>query len=268
MFVHLVAEECLAWNSLTDLILTFLPYFMLKDLNMEFRNKIALSLLMGLSIFAMVACVVKTFELKVLDSRNDFTRHAAGFVVWSTVENYVVIVAASIPTLRPLALTLCQAIRINASRHDCGTSGQTPPPAYQQDNSWGSRAARPRPVRLSSNRQNARLEVEPPYVHPEQHSPPPPGTIRKTISIYVRSDDECDDIELEHLGGGVLTRISAGGRGRDTTGYDDGWMRAGTEGRDGRAGGQLPAEGDSRRRLLEAKTDEDNSQGDRDVERQ
>jgi hypothetical protein len=227
---------------------------------------------MGMSIFAMVACVVKTIELRVLGSREDFTWHASAFVIWFTVENYVVIIAASIPTLRPLALKFFRSLRTrtSASRQQAGSTDKTPPPAYGQADSWGSRVSRPRPVRLTSNRQASRVEVEPPYVHPKQRSPPPPGTIRKTISIYVRSDDG-EDIEFEHLSGGVHTRISAGGRTRDTSGYGDGWKRTSAGAPEERAGHsqQLPIESGSRKQLLPAReSEESRDYQDRDLERQ
>jgi hypothetical protein len=245
---------------------------MLKDLNMEIRTKLALCILMGMSIFAMVACVVKTIELQVLGTRDDFTWHASAFVIWFTVENYVVIIAASIPTLRPLALKLfrCLRDRTSASRQQAGSTDKTPPPAYGHADSWGSRVSRPRPIRLSSNRHAAKVEVEPPYVHPKQRSPPPPGTIRKTISIYVRADDG-EDIEFQHLGSGVHTRISSGGRTQDTSRYGDGWKRTGAGASGGKATQpqQLPVESESRKQLLSAReSEESRGDGDRDLERQ
>lgn len=227
-----------AWNSLTDLILTFLPYLMLKDLNMELKTKLALSVIMGLSIFAMVACIVKTIELQVLGSRDDFTYHATMFIVWLTIESYVIIIAASIPTLRPLALRLCQR-RADRKAQKCSRRSPSLPP-YDSGTSWSSR---PNLVRLNSVRSDGKLELEPPYIHPKQMSPPPAGTIRKTISIYVRSESDVDDIELEHLsrGLGVHTRISAGGRFQDASTLDDGWMTARTEGRSRRRSGSKTA---------------------------
>ena len=192
---------------------------MLKDLKMELKTKLALSILMGASILAMIACIVKTVELKVLASRNDFTYNSYMFIIWLTVENYVVIIAASIPTLRPLVLKFCKwRARTNLG---CSSRENSSPPPYESALSWSSR---PNPVRLHSTRQGDKWEVKPPYIHPKQRKPPPPGTIRKTISIYVRSESECDDIELANFGVGVHTHICGGGSSRDTTAQDDGWM--------------------------------------------
>jgi hypothetical protein len=92
------------WNSFTDLVLTLLPFLILKNLKLELKIRIGLSLLIGMSVLAIVACIVRTIKLKSLGSRTDFTYNMSMFVIWVTIEKYIVIIASSIPTLRPLAL--------------------------------------------------------------------------------------------------------------------------------------------------------------------
>ncbi|RKK94619.1 hypothetical protein BFJ68_g15112 [Fusarium oxysporum] len=77
-------ETC---NSATDLILTFLPAYMFWGLHKQLSTKVGLVALMGLSIFAFVASVIKAILLQSL-----------GY----SVENTLVITAASIPMTRPL----------------------------------------------------------------------------------------------------------------------------------------------------------------------
>jgi hypothetical protein len=192
---------------------------MLKDLQMELKTKVALSVLMGLSAFAMVACIVKTIQFKVLATRDDFTYTVSSFVIWFTVENYVVIIAASIPTLRPLILKI---MKMHANRRSRSSSAQNPSlPPCTHGQSW---ITRPNPVRLHSTRKSIeRWDVEPPYIHQKPKKPPPPGTIRKTVSIYISSESDCENMEFQNLGVGVHTRISAGGRSRNTTAEDEGW---------------------------------------------
>ncbi|PMD64179.1 uncharacterized protein K444DRAFT_482016, partial [Hyaloscypha bicolor E] len=93
-----------ALNCIHDLILTFLPLVILKDLNITRRVKVILGVLMGMSIFAFAASIVKTIELGNLGKVSDFTYFTVSFIIWFTIENYVVIIAASIPSLRPLLL--------------------------------------------------------------------------------------------------------------------------------------------------------------------
>ncbi|KAL9616837.1 MAG: hypothetical protein Q9160_008327 [Pyrenula sp. 1 TL-2023] len=92
-------------NCTTDLIVTFLPIIILGNLKMKLRIKIALGVLMTMSIFAFVAAVIKTIQLGGLGSHGDFTYDTAPFIIWFTIENYLSIIAASVPTIRPLFLS-------------------------------------------------------------------------------------------------------------------------------------------------------------------
>lgn len=89
-------------NSVTDLFLTIMPTWILWNVQMKIRFKVALAILLGLSIVAMVASIVKTYELKTLGLRNDFTWNTPIFFIWVVVELNVVIIAASVPSLKPL----------------------------------------------------------------------------------------------------------------------------------------------------------------------
>ena len=215
-------DRPLAWNSTSDLVLTVLPITILKNLDMELRTKVALCILMGLSFFAMIACIVKTVELRALGDRQDFTHHTANFVIWFTIEQYIVIIAASVPTIRPLALRPSHKWKnrtpsgsAHASRR---ATGRPEPPSplggndqdSSNDLSWSS-ASPPHPVRLVNAPEledcAGKFEIESPYVHPSPQSPPLPGTIRKTISVVIKC--ESVDENLDHTRG-VCTTISAG----------------------------------------------------------
>ena len=51
---------------------------------------------------AFIASIVKTYEIHILNERGDITYNFVNFVVWAALEINIVIIAASIPTLRPL----------------------------------------------------------------------------------------------------------------------------------------------------------------------
>ena len=217
---HPANSRFVAWNSTADLVLTLLPVMILKDLNMEVRTKIVLCVVMGMSIFAMVACIVKTVELRALGDKEDFTYNTARFVIWFTIEQYVVIIAASIPTIRPLALKVSQKWKnrtpIGGSVDSIGLQRRTPRvpcpidvPDGSNDLSW-SDASPLHPIRLSTpsfDNLVGRVEVEPPYVHPSPETAPPLGTIRKTISVVIRWASTDENITQTQ---GVQTTISAG----------------------------------------------------------
>lgn len=213
---ELVSDRHAAWNSMTDIVLTVLPILILMKLNMELRTRVALCVILGLSFFAGVACIVKTIELRALGDRLDFTYSTANFVIWFTVEQYIVIIAASIPTIRPLALRLSQRWKNRTPTGSLPTANRpivSPPTAIHPDGSadltWSS-VTQPRPVRLNTPVVDdgvQKVELEPPYVHPSPRSPPPPGTIRKTISIVIKSESMDENLNQAR---GVHTTVSAG----------------------------------------------------------
>ncbi|KAF2186416.1 hypothetical protein K469DRAFT_573381 [Zopfia rhizophila CBS 207.26] len=91
-----------SFNSVTDLILAICPALVVWTLNMKLSIRISLICLMGLGVFAMVGSIAKTILLKSVGSNNDYTYNTAFLIIWWTIELYLVIIAASIPTLRPL----------------------------------------------------------------------------------------------------------------------------------------------------------------------
>jgi hypothetical protein len=91
-----------ACNTLIDLTLTVLPAWVVWNLKLPRNIKLGLVVLLGLSLFAAVASIVKTVKLESIGAGGDITYNLIPFVIWFTVENNVVIAAASIPTLKPL----------------------------------------------------------------------------------------------------------------------------------------------------------------------
>ncbi|KAL9070777.1 MAG: hypothetical protein Q9157_005702 [Trypethelium eluteriae] len=89
-------------NAATDLALTVLPLLVLWSTQLKTAIKVTLGFLLGLSILAMAATVVKTYQLKNISARNDFTRNIVGLYIWTAVEFNVVFIGASISTLKPL----------------------------------------------------------------------------------------------------------------------------------------------------------------------
>ncbi|RYP12168.1 hypothetical protein DL767_011373 [Monosporascus sp. MG133] len=88
--------------SAVDLILALFPTSLFWNLNMEWKQKASLSVIMGLGIFAMVASIIKTVHLRAVTVTDDLTYAMAELAIWWTLEAYLVLFAASIPTLRPV----------------------------------------------------------------------------------------------------------------------------------------------------------------------
>ncbi|KAI9689137.1 MAG: hypothetical protein M1822_000875 [Bathelium mastoideum] len=128
-------------NAVTDLVLTILPLWVLWNTQLKPAIKATLACLLGLSVLAMAATVVKTYELKNISARKDFTMNITGLYIWTAVEFNIIFIDSSIPTLKPLF----RSVRMfNKSSSRGGTYRLSAPvnkssthakPAYRRD-SW------------------------------------------------------------------------------------------------------------------------------------
>ncbi|KAI1417112.1 hypothetical protein F5Y13DRAFT_204453 [Hypoxylon sp. FL1857] len=91
-----------AVGSLVDLILAIFPSTLFWNLNMQWKQKAFLSGIMGLGIVAMVASIVKTVQLRAITEVSDITYTMATLAIWWTLEANLVLIAVSIPTIRPI----------------------------------------------------------------------------------------------------------------------------------------------------------------------
>ena len=98
------SNASLGFNAATDLILTILPFLILRKLQMARSTKIVLSILLGMSILTMAACILKVIELYHLSESKDLTYDTTRFIVWLALERYIAIIAVSVPTIRPVAV--------------------------------------------------------------------------------------------------------------------------------------------------------------------
>ncbi|KAK3686623.1 hypothetical protein LTR37_019645 [Vermiconidia calcicola] len=91
-----------AFNCLTDAFLTILPAVLIEHTRLSLKKKLGLAFLLCLSVVALVASIVKTYEAVALSSLIDYTYDLAPYAIWMSVELNVVIIVSSIPFLRPL----------------------------------------------------------------------------------------------------------------------------------------------------------------------
>ena len=94
------------WLAFIDLALALLPITIIWLLQLDWHKKVGLSMLMGLGVFAFICAVIKTSKLPELNARGDITFITVSLWIWTANETNVIILAASIPTLRPLYLTI------------------------------------------------------------------------------------------------------------------------------------------------------------------
>jgi len=109
-----------AWNTSTDLFLTILPAYLLKDLSIEFRRKIIAIILLCLSGLAFIASLIKSVMNKEL-ANQDTTWGFAKLNFWVLGEGYVIIVVASVPLLN----SLIKRGKHSTSQQSCENSSST-----------------------------------------------------------------------------------------------------------------------------------------------
>ncbi|KAF2967107.1 hypothetical protein GQX73_g6482 [Xylaria multiplex] len=91
-----------SYNALMDVIVAVFPAVFITKLKISRKMKMGLSLLMGGSVFAAGATIVKVYLLKDLDKHADITWYWAPITLWYTAEMDVIIIVGTIPTLWPL----------------------------------------------------------------------------------------------------------------------------------------------------------------------
>ncbi|KAK7917472.1 hypothetical protein PG985_011080 [Apiospora marii] len=101
-----------AVNITTDFIFVLLPIPMILKLQVNTRTKATLIVALSLGIFACIAAIVRVYLGAHIFENADFTWSTA-FFLWNTAELHAGILAASLPTLRPLFKSLLET----TSRH-------------------------------------------------------------------------------------------------------------------------------------------------------
>ncbi|KAI4127518.1 MAG: hypothetical protein LQ338_003176 [Usnochroma carphineum] len=106
-----------------DFALAILPIDIIWRLKIATKKKLLLCVLLGMGIFAGVCAAVKTSQLRTVTKKTDITckplrrtpmsgdadcppGKTAGYLLWNALEVNVIIIAACIPTLRPLFLVV------------------------------------------------------------------------------------------------------------------------------------------------------------------
>ncbi|ERF71197.1 hypothetical protein EPUS_06026 [Endocarpon pusillum Z07020] len=97
-FAFFVSAE----NTFVDVVLAVLPVTILWKLNMTFRNRMILCILLGLGLCAAICGIVKMTYLGSLTARSDITWETYNLVVWSGAETFVIIICGSVPPLKTL----------------------------------------------------------------------------------------------------------------------------------------------------------------------
>ncbi|KAK7976875.1 hypothetical protein PG989_015338 [Apiospora arundinis] len=88
------------YSAACDLFFALVPWLVLVNLQMKFKEKIGVGIAMSLGVFAAGTGIVKTVKLDNLRNE-DFSYNGGDLQIWSVVEISMTLIAASIPVLRP-----------------------------------------------------------------------------------------------------------------------------------------------------------------------
>ncbi|KAM5353596.1 hypothetical protein ACJ41O_000246 [Fusarium nematophilum] len=104
-----------AVTALTDLVLAVVPIHAFWKLQMKRQEKLEITFMLGLTLLSAIFTIVKATELHRFNDRVDPLYNVVILVIWGLVEQNIVIMAASVPTLRPL-------LRLIKERHPVRTT--------------------------------------------------------------------------------------------------------------------------------------------------
>ncbi|KAI4281031.1 MAG: hypothetical protein L6R38_003979 [Xanthoria sp. 2 TBL-2021] len=91
-----------------DFVLAIVPASIVWKLQMAMRKKLALCALLGMGVFAGICATIKTAHLRSTTQKEDMTWKLPAYLLWNALEVNIIIIAACIPTLRPLFLVVFQ----------------------------------------------------------------------------------------------------------------------------------------------------------------
>ncbi|EXJ87532.1 hypothetical protein A1O3_04492 [Capronia epimyces CBS 606.96] len=95
-------------NIATDVLFALLPVPVVWKLQTNLRTKVTLVTILGLGLFACVASIIKAVKQAGALKDPDWTFHDS-FFMWNNIEFHVGILAASLPSLRPLFVKILGA---------------------------------------------------------------------------------------------------------------------------------------------------------------
>ncbi|KAF2233624.1 hypothetical protein EV356DRAFT_468184 [Viridothelium virens] len=101
--------------ALSDLVLALLPTYVLWSLQIDRRLKQLLCVLLGLGVIASIAAIVRTWASGFLEGA-DASYHLGILFTWGEVEEWLVIIAMSVPPTWPLFKPFCQRFAHIVSR--------------------------------------------------------------------------------------------------------------------------------------------------------
>ncbi|KAJ8118375.1 hypothetical protein OPT61_g632 [Boeremia exigua] len=129
-------------NIATDLLFALIPIPMVWKLQVNLRTRIGLAVVLSLGLFASAIAIYKTPMQANFFKETDWSGHGSWYYIWQQVEMNVGIIAANLPTLKPLFANFFGHMRTftkgrsTASRSGPGLSGPFRSNGYHKHDDW------------------------------------------------------------------------------------------------------------------------------------
>ncbi|PYH73051.1 uncharacterized protein BO88DRAFT_176241 [Aspergillus vadensis CBS 113365] len=167
-----------SFNAFADLTLALFPVIIFWSVQLPWKMKLGVIAVMGAGILAAAATLVKAILLKSLPVHSDITWSWADITTWYSIEMYVIIICATLPTLRQ---------SYNFALHRTRYAGSY----YKRSHSEAAAAARHKPIPLAPSHEDTLISP----ARGSNHT-----IITKTTEIEVHEENKSRrDIENPHF---------------------------------------------------------------------
>ncbi|KAF2221194.1 hypothetical protein BDZ85DRAFT_284079 [Elsinoe ampelina] len=114
-----------ALAALTDISLALWPISIVWNLQTSFRIKLGVCSLMAVGVIPTIGVILRMKMLPYIAHSDDLTYDFSHFMLWGTLELWLVIILSSLPPLRPLFLRVFYGIRSATGSYGRGTQAVT-----------------------------------------------------------------------------------------------------------------------------------------------
>lgn len=173
-----IAMVLAGYSALLDVAFPAIAISMFWSLRLPTPKKINLTLLMSAGLLACVAATIKLTKLPGLKARRDLTWDTVDLLIWNTVEVNTTIIAACIPTLRPVYLVILGKFGADIYTRTYRRPRRIPSSEHE------------RSIELGENKISAPGVFAHDSTHlSNDHALYPPGSIRQTFDVGVIYND-------------------------------------------------------------------------------
>ncbi|VUC32263.1 unnamed protein product [Clonostachys rosea] len=112
-----------SWNTFVDFVLALMPIRIIWGLKLRMGQRIGIIFLLSVGVFSGVCSAIKTSKLASLTERSDLTWETYSLFLWVSAEVFVIVLCASLSTLKPLYDRL-RGKRLDTTRSNYSSSYQ------------------------------------------------------------------------------------------------------------------------------------------------